>query len=212
MTVTLLIGDALGGCDDSNDLAVTTVISLSGDAACVDWAETLFACITVDVVPTPVVVDLLEPVDKVWLRLTFAVGLGLAERSDRSAFIDWLVFLGELIGALSLDVVDIGCRLLVFSGCTKVVFSEVPTAVVCTLLKSWELDQKELGFNVELNVELSVELEFTELEFTELEFTELESTELEFTELEFTALEFNVELGITGAPNDVDEEMIWLVF
>ena len=67
LSVTLLICDALVGCDDSDDLDVTTLSWLSGDAACVDWAKTLLACITVDVVPTPVVVvvDFLKLVDKV---------------------------------------------------------------------------------------------------------------------------------------------------
>lgn len=69
LSVTLLNCDAVGGCDDSDDLDVTTLLWLSGGAACVDWAKTLLARISADVVPTKVVVDFLELVDKVWLGL-----------------------------------------------------------------------------------------------------------------------------------------------
>ena len=65
LSVTLLICEAPGGCDDSDNLDVTTLLWFSGGAACVDWAKSLLACITVDVVPTPVVVGFLKLVDKV---------------------------------------------------------------------------------------------------------------------------------------------------
>lgn len=146
--------------DGAERLVVALLIWLSCDA---DLAEILSVCTTgfVDVAATPFVcedtfVDFLVPVDMVGLNATFAVVLGFVGVPDCCVSLVLVVpdlFAFADVDGLSLEVED----------CTEVVIvvSKVPNVVVGALPEPRELDRiEELEFDVDLNVEVSVELGF----------------------------------------------------